>query len=78
MKKCDCMNKFNEDVRSSNTAVWLFAFCSFLLGIVLGFLFSPVKNGIAVGSYNGSYNEFNDSNNVNRKGKKEKCCKKHK
>ena len=54
MKKCDCMNKFNEDVRSNNTAVWLFAFCSFLLDIVLGFMFSPVKKGIRIGCDNKS------------------------
>ena len=29
---------------------------------------SPIKNGVAIGSYNGAYNKFSDSNNVTKKG----------
>jgi len=54
MKKCDCMCNFTEEVKSSSTSVWLFAVCSFLLGILIGFLFSPVKKGVKIGCDNKS------------------------
>lgn len=49
------------------------AIASFLAGVIIGILVSPVKNGIAIGSYNGSYNKFEDSNNVNKLNKKGVC-----
>ena len=44
--------------------VVLLTIVSFLAGVVVGLILSPLKNGIAIGSYNGSYNKFEDSNNV--------------
>ena len=49
------------------------ALASFLAGVIIGILVSPVKNGIAIGSQNGSYNKFEDSNNVNKPNKKGVC-----
>ncbi|WP_294411942.1 hypothetical protein [uncultured Ruminococcus sp.] len=54
MKNCKCMCKFNEEVRSSSTALWLFALCSFLIGIIIGFILSPIKKGIKIGCNNGN------------------------
>ena len=34
---------------------------------IFGFIMSPIKNGVAIGSYNGAYNKFSDSNNVTKK-----------
>jgi len=48
------MCKFNEEVRSSSTALWLFALCSFLIGIIIGFFLSPIKKGIKIGCNNGN------------------------
>ena len=49
-----------------NTLPYIFA--GFLLGLIFGFIMSPIKNGVAIGSYNGAYNKFSDSNNVTKKG----------
>ena len=54
MKKCSCICNFTEDVKSSSTAVWLFAVCSFLFGIIVGFLFAPSKKGVKIGCNNGN------------------------
>lgn len=36
----------------------LFAYvCFFLFGIIVGFFMAPIKKGICLGSYNGSYNK---------------------
>ena len=35
---------------------------------IFGFIMSPIKNGVAIGSYNGAYNKFSDSHNVKKKG----------
>ena len=37
MKKCSCMCNFTEEVQKSSTALWLFAACSFLIGVIVGF-----------------------------------------
>ena len=71
------MEKFKSFISGKDEVTLLYILIGFLAGLVVGLLVSPLKNGIAVGSYNGSYNGFTDSNNVNRKGKKHKCCKKH-
>ena len=60
MKKCDCMCNFTEEVKSSSTSVWLFAVCSFLLGILIGFLFAPVKKGVKIGCDNKSVSGASD------------------
>ena len=39
----------------------------FLAGIIVGFIASPIKNGIAIGSYNGANNKFKNSNNGGNK-----------
>ncbi len=54
MKDCKCKCKFTEELRKSNTAIWLFAVCSFLAGIVLGFFLSPIKKGVKIGCNNGN------------------------
>lgn len=43
MKKCNCMCKFNEDVKASSTALWLFGICGFLMGVIVGFLCASSK-----------------------------------
>ncbi len=50
--KCKCKCKFTESLKESSTAVWLFAICSFLLGIIVGFMASPIKKGISIGNNN--------------------------
>ena len=54
MKKCDCSCKcnFTDSLKESSAAVWLFGICAFLFGIIVGFWWSPVKNGITIGSNN--------------------------
>ncbi len=52
MKKCNCMCNFTEEVQKSSTAIWLFAACSFLFGIIIGFIFAPSKKGIKIGCNN--------------------------
>ena len=64
------IKKFKEE---NGETVFLYVLVAFLSGIIIGFLFSPIKKGIAVGSHNGSNNKFVDSNNVeNTNGKKRK------
>ncbi len=46
-----------------NKTVLLCLVC-FLAGLALGFVISPAKNGIVVGSYNGSNNKVTDSNKL--------------
>lgn len=46
--------------------VLFFAVVCFLAGIVIGLLVSPVKNGIAIGSYNGCNNKITDSNKTKK------------
>ena len=46
--KCNCI----ESIKESSAAVILFGICGFLLGIMFGFLASPVKKGINIGSNN--------------------------
>ncbi|MCC8136272.1 MAG: hypothetical protein LIO40_06350 [Ruminococcus sp.] len=40
---------------------------SFFIGLIVGFIISPVKNGIAIGSYNGCGNRITDSNKIDRR-----------
>ena len=71
------MSQIRSFIEEQEEKTLLCILTAFLAGLVVGLLLSPFKNGIAVSSYNGSYNEFENSNNVNRKDKKHKCCKKH-
>jgi hypothetical protein len=68
------IKKFKEE---NGETITLYILIAFLTGMVLGFALSPIRNGIAVGSYNGSYNEFENSNNVESPKKKHlfKKCK---
>ena len=52
MKKCK--SKFTEKLKSSDTAIWMFAVCSFLAGIIVGFFLSPIKKGVKIGCNNGN------------------------
>ncbi|MCD7891977.1 MAG: hypothetical protein LUG26_09690 [Ruminococcus sp.] len=45
----------------------LLALVSFFIGLIAGFIISPVKNGIAIGSYNGCGNRITDSNKIDRR-----------
>lgn len=69
------MSNIRKFIEEQEEKTLLCIMVAFLTGLTLGLLISPLKNGIAVGSYNGSYNEFKDSNNVNRKRKKHRCIK---
>ena len=73
IKKLDLENK---------EKVILYLIIGFLSGLIIGFIFSPIKNGIAIGSYNGANNKFVDSNKTANKsdksGQKNKCFKKSK
>ena len=41
-------------------------FLCFLIGLTIGFIISPAKKGIIIGSYNGCNNKVIDSNKVNK------------
>ncbi len=54
-----------------STAILTAAVC-FFFGIVLGFLISPIKNGISVGNNSGNTKGNNNGNNngcISKKGK---------
>lgn len=63
--------KVFEKIKDSYSAeAIILAAVSFLAGLTIGFVISPVKNGITIGSYNGCNNRVIDSNKVNKeKGK---------
>lgn len=50
---------------SSSNPVFLALLVGFLAGIIVGFIASPIKNGIAIGSYNVGGNKISGSNKVN-------------
>ncbi len=58
MNKCKC--NFTNSLKESSAAVWLFAICGLLLGIIIGFCLSPVKKGMTVGCNNGNTNVKKD------------------
>lgn len=58
------INKIKEDYSAE---VLFLAILSFLTGLVAGFLISPVKKGITIGSYNGCNNRITDSNKAAKK-----------
>ncbi len=46
----------------------LLSFCCFLLGIIVGFLISPIKDGVHCGNNNGNTTVYNsDKENVEDK-----------
>lgn len=58
--------KIIEKIKQNYSAeVMLLTISGFLAGVIVGIIISPVKNGIAIGSYNGSGNKISDSNKVN-------------
>ncbi|MDE6021669.1 MAG: hypothetical protein K2H01_11830 [Ruminococcus sp.] len=63
--------KVFEKIKDSYSAeAIILAAVSLLAGLTIGFVISPVKNGITIGSYNGCNNRVIDSNKVNKeKGK---------
>ncbi|MCR5707958.1 MAG: hypothetical protein K6G82_06760 [Ruminococcus sp.] len=68
---CDCASfkEFTAELQKNALSMWLFAICFFLLGIVLGFIFSP-KKSFSVGCNNSA---------VTYEAEEEKCQKgKHK
>lgn len=60
MKDCECKCNFTENIKESSVSVWLLALCSFLLGITIGTLISPVKNGVSIKASIGSNNGCNN------------------
>lgn len=58
------MNKLIAKVQEDKTV--LLCLLCFLAGLALGFIISPAKKGIIVGSYNGCNNKVIDSNKVNK------------
>ncbi len=42
---------------SNKKSLFLALFC-FWIGLAVGLLMSPIKNGIIIGSYNGSNNKY--------------------
>lgn len=65
------MNEIIEKIKANNKIDFFIALLiGFLVGTAVGFILSPVKNGIAIGSYNGCNNRISDSNHVNKDKKK--------
>ncbi len=58
------MEKLIAKVQEDKTV--LLCLMCFLAGLALGFIISPAKNGIAVGSYNGCNNKITDSNKTKK------------
>lgn len=58
------INKIKENYSAE---VMLLAIISFLAGVAVGFIVSPVKKGITIGCYNGCNNRITDSNKVDKK-----------
>lgn len=71
MKECKCKCTFTKDVQSSGTATWLFGICSFLIGIIIGFLVSPVRKGITIGCNNSIVSADDDDECKAKKKKSE-------
>lgn len=64
MKKINCNNcNFTKDIMQTKTSVWLFGVCAFLLGIIVGFSFAPIRKGINIGNNNKAFD--NDHCTVN-------------
>lgn len=59
--------KITEKIKEDYSAeVMLLVIMSFFAGLIVGFITSPVKKGIAIGSYNGCNNRITDSNKVSK------------
>ena len=56
---CGCECSLTESLKESSVAIWLLALCAFLLGIIVGFVFSPTKNGVSIGNGNKSFEGCN-------------------
>ena len=69
-KELIVMEKIKEFAEKHDEKTILYLLIGFLAGVVVGFLFSPIKRGITIGSYNGANNKFVDSNNITKKSKK--------
>lgn len=64
--------KIIHNIKENYSAEVMFlTIASFLAGVVAAIIILPVKNGIAIGSYNGCNNRITDSN----KDSKDKCIK---
>ncbi len=55
-KKCCCKCDFTEEVKKSSVAVWLFAICGFLFGMIVGIFCAPIKKGVKIGCNNSAVN----------------------
>lgn len=72
------MNAIREILEKDYTALekGLAISCVLMLGILLGFVFSPIKKGIMLGSKNGCNNHYNSGGNHAALKKDKKRCKK--
>lgn len=60
------MKLFDKIKENYSSDTLFLAFICFLAGAAFGFIASPVKNGIVIGSYNGYKNRITDSNKTKR------------
>jgi hypothetical protein len=45
------------------TEIVLLSVCTFLVGVVMGFLVAPIKKGFEIGNNSGNTNNYNYGNN---------------
>ena len=65
---------FDEEVNTPKVGYFWKGLALFLLGVIVGFMFAPIKKGIKIGCNNG--NNCKDSGNFNPDDsfKAEGCC----
>ncbi|MCM1133669.1 MAG: hypothetical protein NC340_09395 [Ruminococcus flavefaciens] len=65
--------KFIDKMKENCSAeVMILAFVCFLAGLTAGFIASPAKNGVTIGSYNGWFNGWGNSADKLLKSKNDK------
>ncbi|MDE6036354.1 MAG: hypothetical protein K2G36_10680 [Ruminococcus sp.] len=58
--------KLTDKIKENySSEVMLLSVVCFLAGVVTGILIAPVKNGIAIGAYNGCHNDVSNYKNCN-------------
>lgn len=48
------------------TELILLEMCTFLAGLIIGFLIAPIKKGLEIGNNSGNTNNYNYGNNENQ------------
>ena len=69
MKGHNTMNTITNFIEEKDNNTLLCVIAAFLAGLVVGFVISPVKKGINIGSCNGAYNSVDESFKADRKKK---------